>query len=511
MIAPVAMAAVALAAVVLALPSRGTSKTEARPPALLAASNPSFISPEALVSVPTARGGTPIPTSFLGVSTEYWALPLYRRHLQAVEHALALLHVPGSGPLLLRVGGDSADHVRWAPRARRQPSWEFGLSPSLLRELRSLVRRVPARLILDLNVATGSARGAAKWVRAAERMLPRGSIAALEVGNEPDITDPSLRTGAERLRGHIAASLALRRLPGAYVSRYRRYARALRAVAPHIPLIGPALATAARRGWIAVLLAGRHPHLRAVSAHSYPFSGCAKASSSSAPTAGRLLNAGLLSRWAQMIGAAARLVHHAHLPFRLTELNSVNCGGVPGVSDSFATALWAPEALFHLIRAGVDSVNVHIRAHPVNAAFVLDGDRLRARPLLYGMALFARALGPRARLLPVRVRATDGLQLGAWAVKVGRRTLHVLISDDDLRGATVALRLPARGAAHVQRLIAPSVTSRGGVKLAGQRIGSGGTWRGRRTTATIRSHAGTYRVPIRGMSAALLTVRLGGR
>jgi hypothetical protein len=55
------------------------------------------------------------------------------------------------------------------------------------------------------------------------------------------------------------------------------------------------------------------------------------------------------------------LAHRAGLPFRLTELNSVTCGGRLGVSDAFATALWAPDALSALLQTGVDGVNVHVR------------------------------------------------------------------------------------------------------------------------------------------------------
>jgi hypothetical protein len=38
------------------------------------------------------------------------------------------------------------------------------------------------------------------------------------------------------------------------------------------------------------------------------------------------------------------LAHRAGFPFRLTEQNSVTCGGLAGVSNTFATALWAPAA-----------------------------------------------------------------------------------------------------------------------------------------------------------------------
>ena len=43
------------------------------------------------------------------------------------------------------------------------------------------------------------------------------------------------------------------------------------------------------------------------------------------------------------------LAHGAGLRFRLDEVNSVTCGGTRGVSDTFATALWAPDALLSLL------------------------------------------------------------------------------------------------------------------------------------------------------------------
>lgn len=54
-----------------------------------------------------------IPPSFLGISTEYWALPLWARHLSLLDRVLAL--VRGPGPLVLRIGGDSADRTFWSP------------------------------------------------------------------------------------------------------------------------------------------------------------------------------------------------------------------------------------------------------------------------------------------------------------------------------------------------------------------------------------------------------------
>jgi len=71
--------------------------------------------PATPVVVALAPGGqpTPVPRSFLGVSTEYWSLPLYARHLTALARVLGMLRAPGDGPLIVRVGGASADRRPW--------------------------------------------------------------------------------------------------------------------------------------------------------------------------------------------------------------------------------------------------------------------------------------------------------------------------------------------------------------------------------------------------------------
>ena len=72
---------------------------------------------------------------------------------------------------------------------------------------------------------------------------------------------------------------------------------------------------------------------------------------------------------------------------------------------------------------------------------------LQARPLLYGLILFARTLGPDAQLVTVRSRLSRARPTSAaWAVRVGRDTLHVLLIDKSRRAERVSLRLPATGA-----------------------------------------------------------------
>ena len=179
---------------------------------------------------------------------------------------------------------------------------------------------------------------------------------------------------------------------------------------------------------------------------------------------------------------------------------------MPGVSNAFATALWAPDALFELWRAGVDGVNVHVREATVNAPFGLTHAGLDARPLLYGLIMFARTLGPGARLITPRVHAPKPLHLKVWAVHLSGGAVRVLVIDKGQRPATVRLTGHGRGVATLQRLLAPSAGSRSGVTLGGRWLTRAGGWTGPDTGARVAPSRGGYELTVPGMSAALVTI-----
>jgi hypothetical protein len=466
---------------------------------------------------------TPVPRSYLGLSTEYWALPAWSGQMALLERALSLVRVRGDGPLILRVGGDSADHAFWDPNAGaggiRLPAWAFSVAPKWLGQAGALVRRLGVRLILDLNLITDTPSAAAQWARAAKAGLPPHSIDAFEVGNEPDIysrADWLTVTDAGGLDGHLngrelgAAALPAKLNPRVYVRDFRAYAGAVDQVAPQITVAGPAVNNPVTHGrWVTALIDGDRRSLGMVTIHRYPYSGCpARHYSRAYATIGRVLSPAASEGMASALGPVIDAGHDAGLPVRLTELNSVNCGGRPGVSNAFATALWAPDALFALLRAGVDGVNLHVRAAAINAPFALSSAGLQARPLLYGLILFARTLGPQAQLVTLRSQLSRPANLAAWAVRVGRDTLHVLLIDKSRRSERVSLRLPATGTAHVQRLLAPSAGAQSGVSLGGRALAANGDWRGRTAEQTLTPRGGAYAMSVRSMSAALVTVRV---
>jgi hypothetical protein len=450
-----------------------------------------------------------IPRSYLGFSTEYWTLPTDELHITLYRRILSLVHVPGDGPLVLRIGGDSSDHTFWDPNIRRLPHWAFELTPDFVERTARIVREMRLRVILDLNLVTGTPLEAGAWAHAAVTAMPNGSVIGFEIGNEPDLYDRELwlvNLGDTRFdAGLLPHALT----PTTYAQDYLKYERVLAIVAPHVKLIAPALANPQLDSdWIKTLLADPHPNLGTISVHRYPYSACVGPSSPAYPTVKRLLSLAATVGMAQSVEPALKVAKKAGVPVRLTEINSITCGGLDGVSPTFSTALWAPDAVFQLVKEGVSAVNLHARVFAPNAPFRFSERGIIAHPLMYGLILFARTLGRDSRLVPVKLDGKSGLNLRAWAVRVGKNTLHMLLFDKGPKSVRLTLHLPASGPLTVERLLAPSAKSRTGVTFAGQHLGEDVKWKGRRVVQTVIRGPHGYEVTIRGISAALLSARV---
>ncbi len=513
-----AVAVLGVALVVLAVIARPTAHRRPvrpnPPPAARTAARPAARRPATRATVTLAGSGATvaIPRSFLGFSTEYWTLPVDENHIALYERVISLLHVRGDARFVLRIGGVSSDHSFWQLAMHRVPAWAFAVTPRWIMKTARIVRQSRLRVIIDLNLVTATPALDAALAREAIGELPRGSIAAFEIGNEPDVYNRHV--WGFRLEGdRVAIGLLPRSLTArTYATSFRAAARSLATVAPRIPLQGPALADPRlNRSWIARLLVTRHSHLDAISVHQYPYTECARPGAAAYPTIGKLLSTRASSAMAAAVRPAVRLAGRHAIPVRVSEFNSVTCGGVAGVSNSFATALWAPSALFALIRAGVSSADLHVRAYSVNSPFGFDRRGIVPRPLLYGLILFTRMLAPGARVAVVHVHAPAGADLHAWAVRQPRRRVSVLLIDRAQRPVQVDVRLPSQRSATVQRLLAPSARSTSGETFDGQSMGADGRWKGRRRVQTVALRRGHFTITVPGVSAAVVTASLTGR
>jgi hypothetical protein len=126
--------------------------------------------------------------------------------------------------------------------------------------------------------------------------------------------------------------------------------------------------------------------------------------------------------------------------------------------------------------------------------------------MFYGVALFARTLGPGARLMRVAHHG-NAQNLKIWAVRLGDGTLHLLYINK--AGQNVVVRTDVPAASHpgsLERLSAPNIYSNRTVTLAGQRLGPYGHWKSRLASARVAVRKGSYEVRVPAFSAALLSI-----
>ena len=141
---------------------------------------------------------------------------------------------------------------------------------------------------------------------------------------------------------------------------------------------------------------------------------------------------------------------HAHdLPFRVAEMNSASCEGAAGVSDTFASALWALDTMFNMASVGVDGVNFHMLPGSHYELFTVSHDaagdwQAFVHPEYYGLLMFSQAFPPGARLLPVT--APSG-PVKVWAtIGVDGVTRVTLINQDTTAEHDVQVTLPGSAA-----------------------------------------------------------------
>ena len=410
-------------------------------------------------STPALRSGTnapvaPVAPGFIGASIDYCAISTYSPGAIAnpvLSNLLAALAPEGP---VLRIGGPGPESG--CPAAGNGSI--YAATPSIA----ALAMRLNAALILGLNLESGRAEWArfqvATLLRAIDPGPPYRYVRAFEIGNEPDLL---ARYGAGR-------STKVAGWFDRYLRDFNYWSRIVRRVAGlrYFGIAGPSLGDL-RMKWIAgprvgnlakILNSAAKPHF--VTFHRYPLLGHAPCPSPICPVISQLLSDGS-SR-----GLAASLVPLiAHVPagrtIRVDEMNSVTRGGRLGVSNTFASALWALDTSFELAKAAVQGVNFHTFSTAAYALFSGPDGGWVVHPEYYGLLAFERAAPAGSQLLRVTPQpaSTGGPNVKVWATQGtdGRTRIAILNKDSvDLSVQLSGSALPAIGTALLERLSAPA-------------------------------------------------------
>ena len=450
---------------------------------------------EVSVSVDASRLGAPVPRDFLGLSFEMSSLAQVARYADGGDFA-TMLRSLGHG--VLRFGGVSADtRVAWTDGATPLAPWaSSAVQVSDLLKLRKLAADSGWRVLLTIGLAQYNPLAAAREALAARRAL-RGWLAGIELGNEPDAY----------ARHHLRSSPWTFSRYGTQIAAYRR---AIEKVAPGIAFVGPDVSGShVFEDWGRRAAISERPAL--LTGHHYPL-GCHTLPPA---TIARLLSPGIRRAEDASLHRYMAVSRASGIRFRLDEANTVSCGGKAGVSNTFASTLWAVDYIARAMAAGAAGVN--LQGNPANChgytpvcattpQKVAEGD-LTAQPEWYALLLSKALVGDH----PVRVRASPSpANVDVIASLSARRELHMVIVDDDppgARPALVTLHVGRRfGSAVVLSLTAPSPAATAGVLLGGRAVDGDGRWRAPANLPRRPGRSGVVTLDVLPSSAMLVTL-----
>jgi hypothetical protein len=453
--------------------------------------------PTISVEVGAAAAAHAVPPEFLGMSFEVASLA----QLGNYAHSGDLVNLLRSlGPGLLRFGGVTADtRVVWTDAVTPAAPWAAqSISTGDLENLATLAELTGWHVLLTLGLGHFEPRAAAREAAAARAALGPW-LAGIEIGNEPN------GYPIEHLRSEPWGFIQ-------YSEQVNAYRAAIEAAAPGIPLVGPDTSgsSAYFSKWGYGEAVDQRPAL--LTGHHYALN-CAQTPPPSIPLLLTHLNRA--RAWGSL-RSYETVAETSETPFRLDETNTVSCGGVAGISNTFASALWAVSYLVQAMFAGVDGIN--LEGNPRNCLGYTpicapSGERLArgelgAQPEWYALLLTKALVGD----VPLSTMSSRPNQpnVEVATLRAPDGALHAVIVDDDptgSRGAVVKLHVGRHfGRAALEWLRAGSLSALTGVTLGGRAVGPGGEWRPSPRLPHVRSRDGVIAVTVPPASACLATI-----
>jgi hypothetical protein len=416
-----------------------------------------------------------MPVDFTGLS--YEAGQLYNAEYFSPQNTALIAAFRGLTERgVLRMGGHLSNITPWEgvgqddPRQVRgvrhgiEDYWEWPLvDPTVQRNKKGMITRraienlrgfldaVNWRLMYGLNFASGSAARAADeaaFVHAAmgDRLL------AFVVGNEVDGfgDDPVFRA-----KGYGFDE---------YFAEYETWVKTIRDKVPGAPFAGPdtdgRVAT-----WVKPFAERTKGDVVLLTSHYYGMG----PASDPAMTAERLLrkvNPELEEQIVQVKEASALA---GGTPYRMDEGNSCFGGGRPGVSDAYASALWAADYMLRVACEGFVGVNLHGGGMGVYTPIESSTRATAApRPVYYGMQFAQRFAGMEVARCELKTDANV-------TAYVGRDKGALQLAVVNKGAAAVQVELPAelRGRAKRMVLEGSALNAKTGVRFAAA-AGKGG-------------------------------------
>ncbi|KAF7981203.1 hypothetical protein HWV62_34531 [Athelia sp. TMB] len=486
----------------------------------------------------TSQGGLsiPIPGTFYGFSVE-----------MSVANQVPFLNLMSllkarAGGVHIRVGGntqETATMVPFLPNGTILQKAELGndttqtpalfISPEMLymlNNISSLVEGVKWYLGIPMNDTNNLRLGIAEYGEA----IMGDNLLGFQVGNEPDMY------GTHRFGGRPTDYS-----PQDYFTEFGQVMTGINND-PNIPIknniVGPSVTGAfwsPDQVFATGYLTAYASNLAFISVEKYPDTNCGVMYPSADDpiqnpqtvfpqylnhTAGTSIIAQFIncSREAQAIGK----------PMLMFETNTASCGGFPGISNSYGSALWGMDygltmaasnfsgAMFHV--SGADVYYNPFTPPPANQTHI---HQWTVSPLFYANLIVAEALGPTNTAQVVDLQANSGSEFTpAYAIYENGVPARMALFNynTDLTGAStytanIGVNSGTLSSVQVKYLSAPSTAERYNITWAGQDFGlpfqSDGRLQGDLNVETIQcsNNQCQVQVPAPGFALVFLTTK----
>jgi len=451
-----------------------------------------------------------IPDDFIGLSYEISSVAtpglLSGRNRPYVQLIRAL-----GAHGVIRVGGITSDSASFAPNAGASAAARSTvINSECLYELAGFLDATGWRLIWGLNLGSGNAQNAAEEAVAVAAAVG-DKLLAFEIGNEPD------GYAGDAFNAHRRKTYGYED----FLEEYRACKAAVRAKLPGAPFAGPDASY--RTDWVTRFAADEGGDLKLLTRHYYrsgannPYLDKQIGSQSNVSPEQRVGYEArrnndkiemLLRADPNVRGFLQEISAASHIPLRVCEANSFFGGGQPGVSDTFASALWALDFMWVLAGGGAVGVNMETGVNHLDFVSYYSPIRTEkdstpmAAPEYYGMLAFAQ--GSNGSRIALDYDA-GGVNLTAYAAVRDPAHLTVtLINKDRTADADVTIaagrRMQKAAALH---LAGRALDSAEAVTLGGNAVAGDGGWKSTNVGA-LRVAGGVCDIPVAAASAVVV-------
>lgn len=404
------------------------------------------------VTLDNSRPGATIPNTFEGLSFENGTFEKDAGFLNPNNKVLIQL-LKNLGPGIIRMGGATSDLTAWTGRPRDAGTPENSITTTDIDRLSAFSTATGWPVLFGLNLGENNTANAANEAIYVSRSLG-ANLYAFQSGNEPDYfaSNPKLRTIYYTFND--------------FVAEWDNYQAAVRAVVPNADFAGPDIAS--KTFWIESFAGRESTSVKLLDGHYYE---TGPATSESINYQSILRYSGRLSELLQSFKAAPGM---AQLPFRVTECNNVYGGGKPGVSDVFASALWALDTMWILADNNCQGINFHDGIGLYYSPISSENGTLTARPEYYAMLAFKYA-STNGKIITTKIDANQYCSAhtcmanGAYSVTLINKSIDTDFDFNIIPGKKIT-------SVNISRLNAPSITSATGTKFAGSQVNADGSF-----------------------------------